>query len=179
MITSDILNKRSICHGFISSTVKPDVLIPFKGIIEDVKFDENIPKYLVKIIKFYDNIYFLKEFLGQGLYQQRFEGKPKAINIPSKIKTTTELESWIVDSRFCVDSNFVVRNKVEMVEIFTKLQEYLLAKSFREIQHFSVRPLLESPLRIESKFELKQRIKRMLGDKFDKVEDLDAFLDCI
>lgn len=179
MITSDILDKRSICHGFISSTSKPDVLIPFKGVIEDIQFHENFPRYSIKIIKFYDNIYFLKEFLGDGFYQQKFEGKPKPITIPPTIKTVPDLEDWISSSRFVVESNFVVKTKNEMMEIFTKLQEYLIAKSFREIQQFSVRPLLESPLKLESKIELKARIKRMYGDKFNSIEDLDSFLDCI
>lgn len=179
MITSNILDKKSICHGFISSTSKPDVLIPFKGIIEDIQFHENFPRYSIRIIKFYDNIYFLKEFLMDGFYQQKFEGKPKSITIPSAIKTVPDLESWIVSCRFIVESNFVVKTKNEMVEIFTKLQEYLIAKAYREIQQFSVRSLLESPLKLESKVELKARIKRMYGDKFKSVEDLDSFLDCI
>ena len=66
-----------------------------------------------------------------------------------------------------------------MIEIFTKLQEYLIAKAYREIQQFSVRSLLESPLKMESKVELKARIKRMYGDKFKSTEDLDSFLDFI
>jgi hypothetical protein len=66
-----------------------------------------------------------------------------------------------------------------MMELFKKLQEYLIAKAYREIQQFSVRPLLESPLRLESKIELKARIKRMYGDKFKSIEDLDSFLDYI
>ena len=179
MITSNILDKKSICHGFISSTSKPDVLIPFKGIIEDIHFHENFPRYSIRIIKFYDNIYFLKEFLSDGFYQQKFEGKPKSITIPTTIKTAPDLESWIVSCRFVVESNFVVKTKNEMMAIFTKLQEYLITKAYREIQQFSVRPLLESPLKLESKVELKARIKRMYGDKFKSVEDLDSFLDCI
>jgi hypothetical protein len=179
MITSNILDKRSICHGFISSTSKPDVLIPFKGVIEDIQFHENFPRYSIKIIKFYDNIYFLKEFLGDGFYQQKFEGKPKPITIPNTVKTVPDLESWIILSRFVVESNFVVKTKNEMIEIFTKLQEYLIAKAYREIQQFSVRSLLESPLKMESKVELKARIKRMYGDKFKSTDDLDSFLDFI
>jgi hypothetical protein len=179
MITSDILDKRSICHGFISSTSKPDVLIPFKGVIEDIQFHENFPRYSIKIIKFYDNVYFLKEFLGDGFYQQKFEGKPKPVSIPNTIKTVPELEDWIGSCRFVVETNFVVKTKNEMMELFKKLQEYLIAKAYREIQQFSVRPLLESPLRLESKIELKARIKRMYGDKFKSIEDLDSFLDYI
>jgi hypothetical protein len=179
MIKTEIFDKRSICHGFVSSTSRPDVLIPFKGVIEDIQFHEDFPRYSIKIIKFYDNIYFLKEFLGDGLYQQKFDSKPKPINIPSTIKTVPDLESWISSIRFVVETNFVVKTKNEMVEIFTKLQEYLITKAYREIQHFSVRPLLESPLRLESKVELKARIKRMYGDKFKSIEDLDSFLDCI
>ena len=179
MITSNILDKKSICHGFISSTSKPDVLIPFKGIIEDIQFHENFPRYSIRIIKFYDNIYFLKEFLTDGFYQQKFEGKPKSVTIPASIKTVPDLESWIISCRFVVESNFVVKTKNEMVAIFTKLQEYLIAKAYREIQQFSVRSLLESPLKLESKVELKARIKRMYGDKFKSIEDLDSFLDCI
>lgn len=179
MITSEIFDKKTICHGFISSTSKPDVLIPFKGVIEDIQFHENFPKYSIKIIKFYDNIYFLKELLNDGFFLQKFDGKPKSVNVPTSIKTVPELEEWIAKIRFVVETNFVVKTKNEMIDIFRRIQEYLIAKSYREIQQFSVRPLLESPLRMESKAELKLRIKRIYGDKFKSVEDLDSFLDCI
>ena len=68
MIKSEILDKRSICHALISSTRNPEIIIPVKAVIDDVFFDENIPTYILRIIKVYDNIHFLKEFLYNTPY---------------------------------------------------------------------------------------------------------------
>ena len=115
MIKSDILDKKSICHAIIYSSHDPEIIIPIKGIVEDVHFQEDIPSYSIKLIKFYDNINFLKEHLYDKPFLLKRGDKPKRFTIP-KVKTVTELESWFIDEcthRFCVESNFVTKTKIE------------------------------------------------------------------
>lgn len=169
MIKNELINKKSICHALLYSTQNPEIMIPVKGIVEDIHFREDIPFYSIKIIKFYDNIYFLKENLFNRPFQLRIDSKPKSFQIPKTIKTVVELENWFIDTcshRFVVESNFVVRTKNEMTELFTKIQEYLIIKNLRLIRDSSMRTLFENPLKIESKKEFQERLKRMYGDKF-------------
>jgi len=72
----------------------------------------------------------------------------------------------------------VVRSKSEMVELFNKIQEYLIVKNLRSIRDTSIRPLYDGKLKIASKIEFRERLKRMIGDKFDQGE-FDQFIEFI
>jgi hypothetical protein len=180
MIKDKLLDKKSICHALLYSTSSPEVMIPIKGIVEDIHFEEDIPRYTIKLIKFYDNIHFLKEnFIGKP-FLLKHKSKPKAFHIP-KIRLVSELENWFIDEcphRFCIESTFVVRTKIEMTELFNKIEEYILIKHLRSIRDSSLRSLYEGPFKIQSKIEFKERLRRMYGDKFNGT-DFDMYSDFI
>jgi hypothetical protein len=180
MIKGNLLDKKSICHALIYSTSSPEIMIPIKGIVEDIHFEEDIPKYSIKLIKFYDNINFLKEnFIGKP-FLLKHKAKPKSFQIP-KFKTVVELENWFIDEcphRFCIESTFVVRTKIEMTELFNKIEEYVLIKHLRIIRESSLRSLYQGPFKIQSKIEFKERLRRMYGDKFNG-SDFDEYSDYI
>jgi hypothetical protein len=181
MIKSQILDKKSICHALLSSTSSPEIFIPVKAVIEDVFFEENIPVYNLRVIKFYDNIHFLKEFLYETPYLTNYKGKSKPLKLP-KISTTAELETWFSEKttyRFCVESNFVVKTKIEMLDLFHRIQEYIIYKELRSIRRTIMRSAYEGDLKLHSKVEFSERIKRAFGDKFSNVEDLNSFIDSI
>lgn len=46
MIKSQILDKKSICHALLTPTSDPEIMIPVKGVVEDVFFEEDIPVYI-------------------------------------------------------------------------------------------------------------------------------------
>jgi len=170
MIETELINKKSICHALIYSTHEPDVFIPVKAIVEDVHFNETSPFYDLKVIKFYDNIDFLKKNLYDRAFLVKYRGKSRSFPIPSKIKTVTDLEKWFTDEcyhRFCVESVFVVRTKNEMIELFNKIQEYNIIKNLRSIRSSTMRGLYEGPLKIQSKVEFSTRLERMYGDKLN------------
>jgi hypothetical protein len=181
MIKSEILDKKSICHVLISSTSSPEIFIPVKAVIDDVFFQENIPVYSLRVIKFYDNIHFLKEFLYNTPYLTNYKGKSKPLKIP-KFNTTAELETWFSEKttyRFCVESNFVVKTKIEMLDLFHKIQEYIIYKELRSIRRAISRSDYEGPLKINSKVEFDERVKRAFGDKFSNSQDLNSFIESI
>lgn len=172
MIKTPLIDKKSICHALIYSTNNPENIIPIKGIVEDIHFKEDIPYYQIKLIKFYDNIFFLKESMIDKPFRLRYDRKPKKIPIPN-FKTTTDLQNWFIDEcthRFCVESTMVVRHKFEMIELFNKIQEYLIFKNLREIKNISTRSLYEGNFKISSNIEFYKRLERMYGDKFTNEE---------
>lgn len=181
MITTELLNKKSICHALIASTNSPEILIPVKGVIEDIHFNDQIPYYDIKIIKFYDNIDFLKRNLYDRPFLLKYKGKSKALSLSNKIKTASELENWFSSEstyRFCVESTFVVRTKNEMMDLFNKIQEYLIIQNLRAIRNSVMRPLYDGHFRINSKVEFNERLKRMFGDRFND-EEMSRLFDSI
>ena len=65
-----------------------------------------------------------------------------------------------------------------MIELFNKIEEYIIIKHLRSIRESSNRHLYSGPLKIQSKVEFAERFKRMYGDKFDK-NSIDQYLNCI
>lgn len=181
MIKSQILDKGSICHALISPTSNPEIFIPVKAVVIDVYFQEDIPTYGLKIVKFYDNINFLKEFFYHTPYLTNYKGKSKPLKIP-KFSTVAELENWFSDTssyRFYVESNLVVRTKNEMMDLFHRIQEYIIYREFRSIRRSIMRSAYNGDLKMNSKQEFGERLKRAFGDKFKSVEDLNEFIEMI
>jgi hypothetical protein len=168
MIQTELLNKKTICHALISSTNSPEILIPIKAVIEDIHFSEDIPHYDLKVIKFYDGIDFLKKNILNRYFILGYKKKAKPVVFSKTIKSAAELENWFSDEstyRFCVESTFVVKSKEEMVSLFNKIQEFLIIQKFRSIRTSIMRPLYRGSLRIDSKVEFEQRIRRAFSDK--------------
>lgn len=181
MIKTKLFDRRSLCHVLIYSPSNPEVIFPVKAVIQDIHFDPNIPSYTVKIIKFYDNIIFLRNHFYNHSFLVKYKTKPKKFNIPKK-KTVAELETWFNEESnilFCVNSTMVFRTKIEMMEMFNKIQEYLIIKNLRAIRDSINRPAYNGELRIESKIEFNERLKRMFSDKFSTIEDFEKFTEYI
>ena len=180
MIKSELIDKKSICHALLYSTRNPEVVIPIKGIVEDIHFNAEIPYYSIKLIKFYDNINFLKAHFIDQPFLLKYGDKQRTFTIP-KVNNVVELETWFLDEcrhRFCVESNFVTRTKNEMSELFNKIEEYVIIKHLRSIKETSMRGLFEGPMKVSSFVEYNQRFKRAYNDKFTD-NDIDEFLSFI
>lgn len=173
MIKAELIDKKSICHALIASSSAPDLFIPIKGIVEDVHFHEQFPHYIIKVVKFYDNIHFLKDALVDKPFLLKYKSKPKTFPIPKNIKTASDLENWFSEEapyRFCVESSFVVRTKGEMVDLFKAIEMYKIAKNLRSLRTVLMRPIFESPMRINSVVEFENQLKRMFGDRLSDDE---------
>ena len=78
-----------------------------------------------------------------------------------------------------MESNFVVKTKIEMLDLFHRIQEYIIYKELRSIKRSIMRSSYNGPLKINSKIDYNERIKRAFGDKFKNIEDLNSFIDSI
>ena len=169
MIKHKLINKGSIAHSLITSTNEPDILIPVKVVIKDIKFDEYNPIYLVKIIKFYDNIYFLKKYFMNNSFANGFNKKPRPFWISENINTTQILENHIEKEgdRFyvVVDSIHTTRYKNDLKDMFNRIQDFLILRSFSDIKELSTRNLYDGKLKFNTQVEFFVRLKRMISDK--------------
>jgi hypothetical protein len=114
MIKHRLFAKGEQIQALISTTQQPNLLIPVRATIYDVKFDDVNPQYQIRIKKFYDNAYFLKKNLFGGRFIKNFEGKDTKINLKrTNYNTVKDIEDNIfngekwknylitVDSVFC------------------------------------------------------------------------------
>ena len=169
MIKHKLIDKGSIAHALISPINEPNKFIPVKVVIKDVKFDEYNPLYLVKIVKFYDSIYFLKAYFMNNKFSNNFAKKSRTFWISNEIKTTEELQNYLEkeDKRFyvVVDSIHTTRYKNDMIDLFNKLQDFLINRNIQELQELTTRNSYSGFLKITSKTEFFVRLKRMISDK--------------
>ena len=182
MIKIPILDKKSICHALLTSPSDPEIILPIKGVIEDVFFDEDMPLYSIRIIKFYDNIHFLKDNFFDKPFHTNYKGKSKPIVVPKTIKSVAELDTWFGENskyRFIIESNLVVRNKNEMMELFNKIQEYIICKNLRAVRTIILRATYDGPLKLNSTAEWENRLERGFSDLFPTVKDAKSFISSI
>lgn len=186
MIQTELLEKNSIAHCFLSSSTNPNILIPVKVFIKDVKFYESNPRYLVKVMQFYDSIHFLKKYFINRPFVNKFDARSRILTFPKRdFKTSTEVLNYMQESQtdkylFVVESINIVKYKIELESLFNKIQDFLIMKSMKEWRDNSVRHLYSGKFKMSSKTDFHIRLKSMIGDKVSKTgEDFDNFIDLI
>ena len=63
MIRHRLFSKGETVYALLSNFRHPNILFPVQAVIYDVKFDGDMPQYMLKINKFYDDISFLNYLL--------------------------------------------------------------------------------------------------------------------
>ena len=174
MIKHKLINKGSLAHSLISPVNDPNILIPVKVVIKDVKFDEYNPYYLVKVVKFYDNIYFLKNYFMNNKFSNGFNKKPRTFWISNDVKTVQELENYLnkENKRFyiVVDSIHTTRYKNDLESMFNKIQDFLILRNLKELKEFSTRNFYTGNYRFNTQAEFFIRLKQMLIDKITEAK---------
>ena len=165
--------KGSIVYALLSSSTYPNVLIPVKGIVKDVKYDEINPEYLIKVTKFYDSAKFLKKYFLGMAFSNKIGNRSKRFKIDkTKFKTVGDLEKFVNtgDTRFyiVVDSILCVKFKGELTQLFTKIQNHLIEVKLRDLRTYMTRPTYKGMYKLDTKEEFNVRLKRFIGDKIDK-----------
>lgn len=176
MIKHDLIRKGGIGHALLSSGSYPNILIPAKVVIKDVKFDESNPQYLVKIIYFYDTVFFLKNYFMNMSFKTGLDSRKRKLEFSSsfKPKTTEEILDYIHTNEkqfyVVVDSISCVPTKAEMNTRFNKIQDYLIERDFNSIKGKSVRSFYSGKYKVPTKNEFFARLKRMISDMVAKTD---------
>ena len=181
MIKHKLIDKGSVAHALISSVHEPNILMPVKVIIKDIKFDEYNPLYLVKIIKFYDNINFLKKYFIDNSFPNAFGKKSRPFWIPKDIKNVQSLENYLnkEEGRFyiVVDSIYTVRYKNELNDIFNKIQDFLIQRNISELKGMSTRNFYSGNFKFSTNIEFFVNLRKMyIGKITDMKIKWDEFI---
>ena len=168
------LVKGSICYSLLSSYANPNTLIPVKGKVMDVKWDDFNPQYLIRIDKFYDSSDFLRRYLLGMNFSQKFDERAKKLNLNrndfKNLKTLEERLRQDDAERFyvVVDSLMTCKTLVNMYKLFDRLQFFMICSKLRDIREFSTRSPYHGKLRILTKKEFDIRVGRFIGDLLEK-----------
>lgn len=173
MIHHKLFAKGEYCHALISSTTNPNILIPIRGLIYDVLMDEHNPQYQLKIVKFYDDINFLKRYLFWHKFQKNFAGKDAWFKFKrSDFNTVEQFESEITNEnnwkRFTVvaDSVMCTRSEAEIFDLFNTVQTFLIEKAIKDMFEMSTRTFYRrGQYHFDTVDEFELAVKRMLKGK--------------
>ena len=84
MIRHKLFSKGERIHALISNTRHSHIVFPVYAVIHDVKFDEDIPRYQIRITKFHDNIDFLKRYLFGMKFSKDFNNRTTSFALTRK-----------------------------------------------------------------------------------------------
>jgi hypothetical protein len=173
MVKARLFVKGEIIYALLSSYSHPNILIPVKAIVKDVKYDEINPVYLIKVVKFYDNILFLKKYLFDMTFANKIGRRPRRLKIEySKIKNLRELEKLFNGDKeesmhLVVDSIMCKKHKGDMVDLFNKIQNHLIEKNFRQCREYMTRIFYSGQYRLSGDAEYHARLNKLIGDKIE------------
>jgi len=181
-----IFDKGQTVYCLLASHTHPDILLPVKGIIMDSKWDPVNPLYQIRILKFYDNMKFLKKYFFEMNFRHVFENRARKMILKKEdYKTVKSLEERLNEKdreRFCVviESVMCTKTKVNLSRLFEKVQFYIISKNLKEIRETSARPFFKGPLSLDSVREFDARYKKGFHDKFEKGDmDIDKYLNSL
>jgi len=168
---NEILNKNEICYCLLSSFNEPNILLPCRCIIKDIKIDYEQPVYLVKIDKLYDVIDFIKDYLYNMYFYNKFEQSHKIKLSLEQFDTTDKLNIHLFnnDYQVIVHSLMVFDTKVKMLETFDKLNTYFIKYHIFNLKNAITRKAYKGKLKM-SLTEFEMQFEKFVSDKINQKE---------
>jgi len=181
-----IFNKGDYVFCLLTSHSKPNVQIPVKGMIMDTQWDPINPKYQIRILKFYDTMKFLQRNFFDMNFHHSFKQRAKVLSLKKEDFTNVQvLEKRLNDVDrekyyLVIDSIMCTKTRVQLEELFKRVQFYIISKNLKEIRSIATRPFFNGPFSVDSKKEFDVRMKRSWKDNFEFHEtDIDKYLNSL
>lgn len=173
MINHRLFVKGEIIYALLTSNSHPNILIPVKVAVRDVKHDDVNPQYLVQVIKFYDDIRFLKDYLFNMSFSNKFDQRARKFPLKkNKFKSRDELTEFITGTNrekyyFVVDSIMTKKYRGDMVQLFNKVQDFLINVRFRDCRELMTRTFYSGMFKLTGEAEYEVRLRKFIGDKIE------------
>jgi len=181
-----IFNKGETIHCFLTSYSDSNVFIPVKALVMETKWDPVNPKYLVKVLKFYDSMDYLKKHFFSCNFFFEFEKRGKTIQLKSSEFTkVSDLEIRLnqMDERkfyIVVESVMAVKQKLDLQDLFNDIQFFLICRKLSETKELMTRTFYKGAFRLDSMSEFNKRMKLAFSDKFkDRDINIDRLMDSL
>jgi len=168
-------------YALMGNSRYTDVLFPIKGVIQDIEWDEHMPRYQLKIIKFYDSIDFLKRYLVKFSIDKDFKGgKTKFSFVRQQLTSVGDLERKIKEDwqshLVVVDSVYCVKYEPELFELYHKIQDFFIEKKIKELFELSSRLSYKRGRYYYNVGEFRASLKKFLSGKGGDEKYYDSLL---
>lgn len=179
MIHHRVFPKGEYCHALVSSRSNPNILFQVRGLIYDVKMDEFNPQYRLKIVRFYDDINFLKQNLFGYKFQRDFKNRDCYFRFKrDNFDTREEFEQHITTHKswdkytVVADSIMCTKTEADSTQMLNQINTFLIEKHIKEIYEIASRTTYrKGDLHFRNKDEFKLAVKRFLKDKMEVTDD--------
>ena len=176
-----LFNVEDQIHSLLTSATNPNVLIPIRGIIKEIKHDLKNPLYLIKIVQFYDTWPFIKKYFLDNNYRYNFTDRPR----PCKVKGVNSMDDIIEklknpdeENRYyiVVDSLMSFKFYYEMNDAYQMIQDFVIQKKMNELKEFQTRGSYKGKYKISSQKEWFIRARNIITEsvsdnEFKKIID--------
>jgi len=177
MIKHKVFHKGEIVHCLLSSFNHPNILLPVKGIIKDIKWDLDNPIYLIKVKYFYDSITFLKDYFFDMNFSNSFDRRSKKFALNKEdFNTVKDLEKRLNESdesRFyiSIESVMCTKTKADLKILFKEIQHFLISKKLKELKELSTRSFYSGLFKLDNGLDFNKRLYKFIGDRFERNEE--------
>lgn len=171
MIRHKLFSKGEHIHVLISNNRYNNVVFPVRAIIHDVEFTDKMPRYQIRITKFYDDIDFLKRYMFDMKFDRNFDGALTSFRISrQKFSNIKDFQNYI-DSKWetyliVVDSAMCVKTYNEINVLYNNIQDFFIEKTIKDLYELSTRKTYsKGNYYYESKGVFQAHIKKFLDDR--------------
>lgn len=174
MIKHRLFSKGEYIHALISNARYSNIVFPVKGLIYDVKFDENMPQYQIKIVKFYDDLNFLKRYFFDMRFKKDFENgivrfKFKRQNYKNREELQKHIDAGEETYFIVVDSVMCTKTSVQIFELYNNIQDFLIEKGIRDLYEMCTRKVYsKGSYYYQSKGVFQAHLKKFLDERVPK-----------
>ena len=165
------------CYALITSNNEPEFLLPVKVVLLEKYTQNSTTTYKVKIREILENdIKYLKEHFGSVKVSMNL----KSANLTTllrrpeveSVNTMSELIQKLNDRPFYLEDNYIVPDKLGLVDLYNKFVKYIINYHFRKLyQLTSRRFLINQPIFNDQKDVFLRRVEQLgFGDVFRKYD---------
>lgn len=169
----DLIPVGGRCFVIIRPTNAPDMFVPARGTVVDVKMDPTLPVYRVKLHAVYERINFVRRHVVGNYWKSR-QDRPLLMKPPAKaLGSMDEFNTWLADQsmQFRVEYPFAFREKAEMLAYFDKLNDYVAIRALRHLREVATKKEYTGRLRMLDGVEFEGRLWEAFADKFGSREE--------
>jgi len=177
MIRHKLFSKGDHVNALITNNRHSNIVFLVKAIIHDVEFNDKMPRYKIRITRFYDDIDFLKRYWFDMKFDKNFDGGYTVFRmLRQRVSNVKEFQAYL-DSKWesytmIIDSVMCVRTKVELDVLYNNIQDFLVERNIKELYELTTRYAYnKGTYKYESKGVFVAHLKKFLGDRAGKEKD--------
>lgn len=183
MIRHDLYSIGETRYGILNTPLKPEIMIPIKFLIHDVKHDDTNPLYLVEIKNFYDHFYFIKKHyvnMPVRISLKNTNKKNYLKEYKSEFKNNKDILKKIHDNKYyiVIESIYCFFSKPEMLNALNDLTDFYIMSEIKKLKYLITKPSYKGKFKMSLPSDYYKSLNRFFdGCKHKDQKMIDKFLE--